>query len=158
MIDTRLGTARLLEFLPGVDLPQASLLSLTGDEDSADAGWFASGLEQRIAVAWKKPLQDITCGEVRMLAGQRMAVAWLAKAIALFVARYPDAECDLYPGDLTENALSAWRELHAHAPAETRTMLAADFAFLVEEAVQSELSRDALDALAVARRELSITA
>jgi hypothetical protein len=65
-----------------------------------------------------------------MLVGQRFGLKWLAAPVATFVALYPQAECDLYPGDLSINALIVWREIFEHAPDEARSMLSADFSWI----------------------------
>jgi hypothetical protein len=138
MIDTKLGAARLLDFLPEGELPSESLLELTGDSSKFEVGRFPSGLERRIAEAWQSPMTDLSCGHCRMLVGQVLGIRWLARPVTAFVAKHPQAECDLYPGDLTVVALIAWRELSAFAPEEVRTMLAQDFDWLRRDAEQEE--------------------
>jgi hypothetical protein len=134
MIDTRDGAARLLDFIPDETLPSASLCELTGDAAKAKVGAFCSGLERRVADAWLKPTVDLTCGQCRMLVGQRLGLQWLAHPVATFAARFPQAECDLYPGDLTVIALVVWRDLATYAPEATRRMLAQDYEWLRREA------------------------
>ncbi|WP_242414305.1 hypothetical protein [Sphingomonas panni] len=134
MIETRNGTARLLDFLPSETLPPISLSELTGDIVKARIGFFRSGLERRLADAWHSPGTDLTCAQCRLLVGQRLGLRWLARPVATFAARYPQAECDLYPGDLTVNAIIAWRDLAAVAPEATRIMLAANYDWLRHEA------------------------
>jgi hypothetical protein len=155
MIDTRFGEARLLDFLPDKELPAATLLELTGDASKADASQFPSGLVKRVAKAWVTPLTDLTCGQYRMLVGQRFGLQWLSAPAATFVARYPFAECDLYPGDLSVNALIAWRQLIAFAPEETREMIRADFAPLFEMADEEQPGSILLDAVAALEQALS---
>ncbi len=143
MIDTRNGTARLLDFLPDEALPAASLCELTGDGLTGDGGrasvgWFPSGLERRVAGAWHIPMSELTCGQTRMLVGQCLGLEWLARAVATFAVRYPRAACDLYPGDLTVNALVVWRDLAVFAPDETRRMLAGDYDWLRREAEEDQ--------------------
>lgn len=134
MIDTKGGAARLLDFLPDQTLPSESLLDLTEDKSKVTTFSFASGLEERIAEVWVIPMADLNCGQCRMLVGQRFGLPWLARPVAAFVARYPLAECDLYPGDLTVNAIMAWRELVRYAPDETALILALDLQWLRREA------------------------
>jgi hypothetical protein len=134
MIDTRNGTASLLEFLPDETLPSETLLELTGDNSKAKRSWFPSGLEKRVAAAWVIPMTDLNCAQCRMLMGQRLGLPWLARAVTTFVTRYPKAECDLYPGDLTMNAVIAWRDLASYAPEETSKMLALNFDWVRREA------------------------
>jgi len=136
MIDTRDGYERLLAFLPGRTLPQASLAELTGDAAKANAGRWPSGLARRIADAWTIPTADLTCGQCRMLVGQRLGLQWLADPVTRFVVDYPQAECDLYPGDMTVIALIVWRDLATYAQEGTRSMLAQDYEWLRREARQ----------------------
>lgn len=159
MIDTQSGTARLLDFIPDQVLPSMTLLELTGDASKIVPERRASGLQRRVGVAWRKPLDGISCGECRMLMGQRFGIEWLAAAIAVFVARYPHAECDLYPGDLSVNALIGWRDLHRHTPSEVTQMLKADFRWLDVELAKDlsdNLMRKAWSSLEAARRELGV--
>lgn len=144
MIDTRDGTARLLDFLPEESLPSASLCDLTGDTAKAEVGDFWSGLERRIADAWIVPASDLTCGQCRMLVGQRLGLRWLARPVATFAMRYPQAECDLYPGDLTVIALVVWRDLVAFAPEETHLLLERDYGWLRREADEEKWARSIL--------------
>lgn len=134
MIDTRNGTTRILDFLPGETLPSTSLRDLTGDPVTGRVGLFRSGLERRVADAWCGPATDLTCAQCRMLVGQRLALRWLAHPVATFAVKYPEAECDLYPGDLTVAAIIAWRDLVAVAPEATCLMLAANYDWLRREA------------------------
>jgi len=134
MIDTREGQERLLAFLPDCLLPQTSLAELTGDTAKANAGQWASGLVQRVAEAWTVPASELNCGQCRMLVGQRLGLRWLAEPVTRFVVDYPQAECDLYPGDMTVIALTVWRDLAIYAPAGTRRMLAQDYEWLRCEA------------------------
>lgn len=69
-----------------------------------------------------------------MLVGQRFGLQWLARPVVTFATRYPQAECDLYPGDLTVNALVVWRDLAAFEPRATRIMLAGDYGWLRRKA------------------------
>ncbi len=138
MIDTRDRTAQLLDFLPDETLPLASLCELTGDTAKATVGEFWSGLERRVADAWVIPASDLTCGQCRMLVGQRLGLRWLARPVATFATRYPQAECDLYPGDLTVIALVVWRDLVAFAREEVRLLLTKDYGWLRREADQDK--------------------
>lgn len=83
---------------------------------------------------------------------------WLARPIAVFVSRYPFAECDLYPGDLSVNALRAWREFEMYAPKETALMIGTDFAALEKEASDDDypqsIVREAVADLSEARKAL----
>jgi hypothetical protein len=83
-----------------------------------------------------------------MLVGQRFGLKWLAAPVATFVALYPQAECDLYPGDLSINALIVWREIFEHAPDEARSMLSADFSW-IDDNIAAD-SKDSLSAEAKA--------
>ena len=138
MIDTKNGKARLLEFVPDQTVPSASLLDLTGDRSKIVPPSEASGLQERVGEAWVLCLKDLTCGQCRVLVGQRFGLEWLAKPVAAFVTRFPKAECDLYPGDLSVASLIAWRDFVRYAPAEAEEMLATDFKWLVREAEEDE--------------------
>lgn len=138
MIDTRSGTARLLDFVPDATLPSASLCELTGDTAQARVRRFCSGLERRVADAWVVPAADLTCGQCRMLTGQRLGLRWLARPVTEFAMRYPQAECDLYPGDLTVIALVVCRDLEAFEPEATRLLLAGNYGWLRREATEAQ--------------------
>lgn len=138
MIDTRNGIARLLDFVPDATLPSASLCELTGDTAKARVGRFCSGLERRVADAWVVPATDLTCGQCRMLTGQRLGLRWLARPVTAFAVKYPQAECDLYPGDLTVIALVVWRDLEAFEPESTRLLLAGNYGWLRAEATEAQ--------------------
>ncbi|HVH49644.1 MAG TPA: hypothetical protein VM760_07185 [Sphingomicrobium sp.] len=94
-------------------------------------------------------MADLTCAQCRMLVGQRLGLPWLAAPVATFVARYPQAECDLYPGDLTTAALIEWSEMARYAPSETAVMLASNFDWLRREA-DEEVGRHGIMKQAVA--------
>jgi hypothetical protein len=111
-------------------MPRQSLCELSGDTSLADPSQYPSGLVKRVAKAWVVPLAEITCAQVRVLVGQKFGLEWLARPVALFVAAHPQAECDLYPGDLTCGTLAAAGEMLQFAPAETRAMLATDFGWM----------------------------
>jgi hypothetical protein len=138
MIDTHGGTARLLDFVPDQTLPDASLCDLTGDTGKAKVSAFGSGLGRRVANAWIQPAADLTCGQFRMLIGQRLGLRWLVHPAVTFAVRYPQAECDLYTGDLTVNALIVWRDFAAVAPEATRLLLSQDYGWLRREADQDQ--------------------
>lgn len=138
MIDTRGGTLPLLSFLPGETLPSMSLCDLTGDDAKISVGLFRSGLERRVADAWLIPANELSCGQCRMLVGQRLGLKWLARPAANFAARYPQAECDLYPGDLTVAALVVWLDLMFFEPEATRLMLGGDYRWLRREADEDQ--------------------
>lgn len=153
MIDTRDGKAALSDFLPDRPFPNATLLDLSGDRSVAEPD-FKSGLALRLAEAWMTPVSALTCGHFRILVSQRRGLPWIGALTADFVARYPDAECDLFPGDLTMAALTSWRALFEIAPTATRAMLAADMRWLAEEALAESpqgLATRAARALAEAR-------
>lgn len=144
MIDTHHGTIPLLDFLPDETLPRVSLYELTGDKTYARTGAFSSGLERRLADAWLVPARDLTCGQCRLLVGQGLGLQWLAHPVTTFSGHYPQAECDLYPGDLTVAALIVWRDLEAYAPKATAEMLAGDYSWLRQEADEDQWSSSIL--------------
>jgi hypothetical protein len=69
-----------------------------------------------------------------MLVGQKLGIRWLAGPVLAFVTKYPRAECDLFPGDLTVISIIEWRELAFHEPGATRAMLSQDYNWLRLEA------------------------
>jgi hypothetical protein len=158
MIDTALGAAPLLDFLPRATLPEETLLELTGDKSKLRASSRkSSGLEERVAVAWEQPLKTLSCRQFRMLVGQGFGLRWLAAPVAEFVALYPSAECDLYPGDLAINALIAGQDILEHAPNEAAAMFAADFSWLdneIADAPTNDLLRRARDGLIEGRKSV----
>jgi hypothetical protein len=85
-----------------------------------------------------------TPDEFSELVGQRFGLKWLAGPVATFVALYPQAEYDLYPGDLSINTLIAWREIFEHAYDEARSMLSADFSW-IDDNIAAD-SKDSLSA------------
>jgi hypothetical protein len=161
MIDTALGSAPLLRFLSQTTLPSETLLELTGDKSKLQRrSGERSGLEERVAVAWEQPLQTLSCGQCRMLVGQRIGLRWLAAPVAEFVALHPSAECDLYPGDLAVNALIAGKDILEHAPHEATAMFAADFSWLESEIAKNpsdDLLRRAKDGLAEGRENVRLS-
>lgn len=139
-------------------MPETTLLAVTGDKGKIRIGWWPSGLMQRVKRSWTTPLPDLSCGQYRMLVGQGFGLEWLARPSALFVQRYPRAECDLYAGDLTTNLLLKWREIARYAPEEMRAVVMLDFEWMVREVnsvTDDHLGREALAALAEARRMLA---
>ena len=80
---------------------------------------------------------------------------WLARPVTTFVERYPRAECDLYPGDLTVIALVVWRDLATYAPDATRRMLAQDYGWLRREADDDEWAGSILKQAVVALDDAS---
>lgn len=138
-----------------VALLSATLESLSGDRSLSDATMFPSGLMTRVARAWTTPLNRLTCAQVRVLVGQKFGLQWLATPVAVFLSRHPQAECDLYPGDLMCMALRAHAELLWFAPLETRALLGADFSWMAEEFAfdpKGTLLRAATDDLTRARK------
>lgn len=87
-----------------------------------------------MAEAWVLPTANLSCGQCRMLVGQRLGLQWLAGPVTRFVVEYPQAECDLYSGDLTVVALVVWRDLATFEPEATHRMLAQDYEWLRREA------------------------
>ena len=114
------------------NLPSATLHDLSGG-GKYEPSTFRSGLIQRVERAWLKPVDELSCTEIRVLTTQKMGLRWLAKAIATFVVNFPRVECDLYPGDITLNALYAFEELLAVAPYEAREMVAQDYDWFAED-------------------------
>lgn len=146
-IDTLNGEAALSVFVGLEFLPAESLAELSGDLALSAVGPGASGLQSRVAEAWNARLSELSCAQARLLVTQRFGLRWLARPIATFVSLHPDAECDLYPGDLAINALRALDDLFIFAPEETRRMVQADFGWLEDAEAKDELGPLELDAL-----------
>ena len=104
-------------------------------------------------------MQALSCGQCRMLVGQRLGLEWLAAPVAAFAVRYPQAECDLYPGDLTVISLVVWRDLWNFAPDGVRSLLGQNYDWLRCEVEQDKwagsILKEAVAALDVALRELT---
>lgn len=137
----------------GGSLPASSLLLLTGDQHLVSAPPGKSGLEARVAAAAVLPLNQLTCGQVRLLVGQQIGLRWLAKPVAAFCATHSLVQCDLFPGDLTVSALKAWKTLFEFAPAETRLMISADLNWIAEDVAETgdPFFKEALENLSAAR-------
>jgi hypothetical protein len=73
-----------------------------------------------------------------MLVGQSVGLRWLARPVTTFTVKHPQAECDLYPGDMTVIARVAWRDLATYVPKATRLMLAATYDGLRREADEDQ--------------------
>jgi len=137
----------------GETLPASSILSLTGDQHLIGLHPGKTGLEARVAAAAVLPLNQLTCGQVRLLVGQQIGLRWLAKPVAAFCAQHSQAQCDIFPGDLTINALRAWETFLEYAPNETRKMISADLSWLVDDVAETSdgLFEEALQNLYAAR-------
>lgn len=148
-----LGDVPLFDLIEDISAyPTANLLELSGDATVSQPA-FRSGLTMRVAEAWGVPLPDLTCGQVRVLVGQKLGLRWLSAPVAVFLRETPDALCDLYPGDLMWVALRAHEEFVRFAPVETRAMLAGDFGWMDEAFAQypDAMLRETRDNLASAR-------
>ena len=84
-------------------------------------------------------MTEITCDQVRVLVSQRCGLHWLSEPVAIFVTHFPRVECDLFPGDMTLNAIRAATEFLKHAPAASLDMLAADYSWLAKEFADDDL-------------------
>jgi hypothetical protein len=144
---------QVFDTLSGGWLPADSLADLASAGGLITAAPSAVGLEGRLAAAALTPFNRLTCAQVRLLVGQQLGLEWLSRPVALFCAAHPRAQCDIFPGDLTVNALRAWRALVGFAPAETKQLVSGDFQWLSEQ-LQEEgdpLLREAVEGLRAAR-------
>ena len=107
----------------------------------------------RVHVAWRTPVPDLTGAQIRVLTGQKFGLEWLARPVLAVLMEYPDAECDLYEGDLAWNALHAVDELAKFAPAEVKAWLGSDLDWMeIEFAYDAEVLGDVEEMLDSARR------
>jgi hypothetical protein len=108
---------------------------------------------RRCEEAWSTRLCDLTCEQVRLLAGQRLGLQWLGRPLLEFVRRYPTVTVTNYPGEMAKLCLFAADDLVDFAGAELRQWLQEDFSWLESTfGVSRPLLREARDALAHARR------
>lgn len=137
----------------GKILPSLSVLDLSRDPRLSEKAPFSSGLVERVAGAATVPLNDLTCAQVRLLVGQGVGLQWLAKPVASFCAQHPRGQCDIFPGDLTVNALRYWRIFLSLAPRETKVMISADLEWLADDVAETNdpLFKEALQGLNAAR-------
>jgi len=139
--------------LAGGSLPSFTLLEVTGDRKLASIAPADVGLEGRVATAARVPLNELSCEQVRLLVSQKTGLEWLAESVARFCMLYPQAECDIFPGDLTINALLAWECLYKFAPTATTQFIGGDFTWLIDQASEGQdaLLEEALRGLEAAK-------
>jgi hypothetical protein len=146
---------RLTPFFDWVELPPklpgGNLETLSGCREDLEVGTITPLIEE-VTVAWGTPLPELTCEQVLVLTQQQFGLEWLGGPVCAFVRIHPQAQIYFYPGDLTMAALRAHAELAAHAPADARRMLEADFSWMEEGfAFSPDLPEEARSLLASAR-------
>ena len=130
--------------------PNASLETLSGEPSVH--GPYATDMVRRVEEAWRTPLRNLTCEQVRLLLGQRMGLEWLARPILEFITAYPDAPITNYEGEMVALALQAAKEINRYAPDEFRRWLNHDVGWIDDVFDwDDELHRDVSRSLASAR-------
>ena len=76
---------------------------------------FTTGLIERVHKARKKPLDELTVEDLRMLIGQQVGLSHLMPLAIALIERDPMAEGDFYPGDLLSSVVSAKSFLSEHS-------------------------------------------
>ncbi|HEX8191745.1 MAG TPA: hypothetical protein VF552_02495 [Allosphingosinicella sp.] len=147
-----LAERRFFDFADPSGLPARDTLSAaTGS--SPPAALHPTGLVRDAAAAWDTPYAELTCEQVRLLLGQKMALAVLARPILSFIARCPRAAITNYAGEMERLVLAAAAEFLTHERAAFRAWLAGDFSWMEDTFGSSRpLLREAKEALASARR------
>lgn len=112
---------------------------------------------RRVALAWTTPFDELSCEQVRLLAGQRMGLEWLGAPLCSFVSRFPTVMVTYFPGDLTTNAFRIWRELTQSAPDAAAQMLTGSFEWLDTPDMSKTLATELQTLLMQARASLSAT-
>lgn len=110
---------------------------------------------ERAVEAWKTPLPELTCDQVRLLVSQQMGLRWLASPLIAFVLKYPDASTTFYPGDLTQVALRSFAELLTIDPAGARAIAQLDLSPLINQPDNDPSIGAEVQALAEAARRLA---
>lgn len=123
----------------------ASLAELTGIGTLPTAA-LRSYVNETTERTWLKPMVQLTCEEVRLLAGGERGWEWLARPIAEFVHRYPAAELTFYPGDMTAQALRALPHIEKVDVAAALLVRKADWSWMRGNPIYRSLMRE-VDAL-----------
>lgn len=130
--------------------PNASLQSVSGEQSSE--GPYETDMIRRVEEAWRTPFRSLTCGQVRLLLGQKMGLRWLTLPIISFVKLYRNARITNYEGEMAALVLRAARDFDEFGGSEFRAWLKQDFAWLDDVFNWDEqLLRDQKKALATAR-------
>jgi hypothetical protein len=87
-----------------------------------------------------------------MLTSQRFGLRWLARPVAEFVSRFPRAEINYYPGDLTMMALKAYDDIAAIDEEAGRLIRETDYSWMAEEYTFSDSLPQEAEALVKAAR------
>jgi hypothetical protein len=81
-----------------------------------------SHLQRRIGLLRYKPLKEMTVGDLRVLIGQDMGIAWLLPLTLDELEQRPFAEGDYYRGDLLCSVLRIAPELLRAQPAQLKRL------------------------------------
>lgn len=137
------GDALFFDFVPKEARKRAgaSLAELTGTGPLPKAA-LRSYVNETTERAWSKPMVQLTCEEVRLLAGGERGWEWLARPVAEFVHRYPAAELAFYSGDLTAQALRALPLIEKVDAAAGRLVREADWMWMRNHPIHRQLMRE----------------
>ena len=102
------------------DTPFSSFVSLPGGTLMELAGELIpepiTPMLRQIGEALQKPIGQLTCGEVRLLVSQGVALSVLAAPAVAFAKAHPHADTGNYPGDFREAVMRHFNELCRHVP------------------------------------------
>jgi hypothetical protein len=128
----------------------ASLEELAGQRRGAPP--YPTEMVRQAEEAWRTPLADLTCEQVRLLVSQKMGLEWLGRAASALARLQPGATITNYPGEMALLCLRAADLLSNLAQPEFGRWLAGDFGWMDDVYGWSRpLLREATAALAEAR-------
>jgi hypothetical protein len=108
--------------------PQGTLEGASGRKSMP--GPYATSLIELGETAWRTPFRDLTCSVVSTLLEQKAGLQWLGRPAIQFASRYPTAEIQYYPGEISLSCLRAAAELSRVARPEFETWVRGDFAWI----------------------------
>ncbi|MCF8505961.1 MAG: hypothetical protein K9G59_13710 [Caulobacter sp.] len=117
-----IGSTALFSWVGGAgDLTGRSLAKLSGEvlHPAPDD----TPMIRKVRAAWATPLEALSCDQARLLLGQDMGLAWLARPICSLVRKAPTAEVTHYPGDLALGAFRQFERLFVADPIAATAML-----------------------------------
>ncbi len=98
---------------------------------------FESSLIKKVLAIRKKPIQNLTIEDLRLMIGQQFSLDYLVPRALQILEVNPFEEGDFYPGDLLVNVLSIKNEFW-----KTKPELYQQFKQIVEKAKQQFLNFD----------------
>jgi len=75
-----------------------------------DNGPYPTSMVEKANKALKKPIQELTSSEIRLLIGQNMGLEYVVPLALEILASDPMIDATYYPGDLLSTCLNADRE------------------------------------------------